>query len=120
MYYDYEVVLKIEDVRFDREREVVNNYVRQKEIQDGYRYVLDANGNVVKDSLGNDIKEPNYVIISANVTEVERFKNAEVIATLEVIDLQKDKVIERQEIVSPVIFRGFGAQYRGDRRALDK
>jgi hypothetical protein len=120
MNYDYEVILKVEDVRFDREKEVVNNYVIEKEIQEGFRYVLDAKGNVAKDSLGNDIKEPNYIIIRANITEVERSKNAEIIASIEVVDLQKNKVVDRQEIVSPVVFRGYGANYRGDKRALDK
>jgi hypothetical protein len=118
--YDYEVVLNIGEVLFDREREVVNNYQREKVIQDGFRYVLDNRGNVMKDSLGNDIKEPNMITIRAQITEIERLKNAEIIAQVEVIDLRDDRIVDRQELRSPVIFRGYSSFFKGDRRAIDK
>ena len=34
---------------------------KEKQIKDGYKYLLDADGNQVKDSLGNKIKVDKFV-----------------------------------------------------------
>ena len=63
--FDYKVVYNIRKVDISPERVQERVYIDEKEIQDGWEYLLDARGNVKKDSSGNDIKTPRYVRIRA-------------------------------------------------------
>lgn len=67
--YDYIVSMNVKRIDASPERLDENRYVDKKTIQDGWEYVLDKNGNVMKDSLGNDIKNPKYRTIFCEVIE---------------------------------------------------
>ena len=53
-----------------------DQHTESKNVPDGFEYKLDAKGNVVKDSAGNDIKIPKFKTISAVVTTVHMIKHA--------------------------------------------
>jgi len=74
--YDYAIVmnLKVADVSPERIKE--KNWVESRDIQDGWKYQLDANGNVMKDTAGNDIKVPKIVRVSCRVLETYQNKEA--------------------------------------------
>ncbi len=55
---DYIVRLVFNAVQVQPEQIRQEEIHRRKKIQDGWEYVLDARGNVLKDSLGNDVKTP--------------------------------------------------------------
>ncbi len=116
--YDYKVTLAIQDMVIEPGRENAHTFHYEKEIQDGWNYMLDDRGNVVKDSLGNDIKLPKYINVRAEVTEVERFKAVRVLSDLIVEDLHTGREIDRKEIDSDIIFNGFSCFLRGDKRAI--
>ncbi len=67
--YDYNVVMNLRRIDVSPEQFREREYFDKKIIEDGWRYVLDQNGNVLKDTLGNDVKEPNKVEIAARVFE---------------------------------------------------
>jgi hypothetical protein len=54
--YDYAMQLQLKRINVSPEHLFKTQKLRQKDVIDGWEYLLDANGNVVKDSLGNDIK----------------------------------------------------------------
>ena len=58
--YDYKISLIFKNIEFSPE--IMNEKEKnvEKRIKDGLKYLLDDNGNVVKDSLGNDIKIESY------------------------------------------------------------
>ncbi len=57
---DYNIKINLTNISCSPELIKEDNYVESKKIHDGWEYVLDQNGNVMKDSLGNDIKRPKY------------------------------------------------------------
>lgn len=116
--YDYFVVLNIRDIAVSPERVDRETYTDTKEIQDGTKYVLDANGNVKKDSLGNDIKVPNMITVKAEVTETRQWKEAVVGGTIDYIDLRTDQLVKTEGISVTALFEHFSAKYTGDSRAL--
>ena len=71
---DARIELRIVNIEFSPERASQNQYSDKKTIEDGYEYELDSDGNVKKDSLGNDIKTPKKIEIVANifVTNMEK------------------------------------------------
>ena len=115
---DYRVVMSVEEIRAGREEYREREYVDLKEIKDGYTYVLDNNGNVLKDTLGNDIKVDRYRTISASVLETYQYKNALVKGRLEYFDARTNEKTYSDVIVAEAIFDNYAATFRGDRRAL--
>lgn len=118
--YDYFVVLNIQDIIVSPEQITKEKYTDSKEIQDGTKYVLDENGNVKKDSLGNDIREPNFITVEAEVTETRQYKEGIVGGTIEYINIDTDQLVKREDISVTAFFEHFSANYSGDRRALSK
>ena len=75
---DFEVVMKVSNVAISPERIKEVEYIDREEVEDGFEYVLDENGNVMKDTLGNDIKIPRYRFVEALVFETFQHKEVRV------------------------------------------
>lgn len=116
--YDYRIVMNIENMQAGREIVREREYVDYKEIRDGWDYVLDQNGNVLKDTLGNDVKTPRMVITEAFVLENYQFKNASVKGRLEYFDVHTGELAFSDVIRAESIFENYASTFRGDRRAL--
>lgn len=86
---DYHVVLNILDIATSNDEWHENQFLHAKEIKDGWEYVLDANGNVAKDTLGNDIKRDRYIKVNATVVETVQSKHALIRARMDIMDVQK-------------------------------
>lgn len=118
--YDYEVILELTNLFTGPERVSEREYTDTRKIEDGEEYVLDENGNVAKDSLGNDIKVPRIVEIKAFVLENYQSKEAALRGRMRFIDLYRDRVMNVEEISAQALFENYAATYRGDRRALSR
>lgn len=116
--YDYTAKIVIADVAVSPERITERVYLDRKEVVDGTEYVLDSNGNVAKDSLGNDITRPRKVTVSAEVIEVFQSKSAVVAGELILIDTRTSRPIDRKSITAESIFENYASTFNGDRRAL--
>ena len=115
---DFSVMLEIDDLDISPEKESERVYVESREIVDGFSYVLDQNGNVAKDSLGNDIREDRTVSITASIVELFREKAAYVKGSLKIIDLSQQQIIDEFPIAAEAIFSSYASRYIGDERAL--
>ncbi|MCR9100489.1 MAG: hypothetical protein NXI25_11090 [bacterium] len=118
--YDYEVVMRINRIEISpglvRERE----YEETAVVEDGWEYVLDANGNVAKDSLGNDITQPREVTVRALILENYQNKTARVSGRLEFVDRSTDNLIHTEPLFAEAVFENYAATFRGDKRALSR
>ncbi len=100
-----------------RERE----FIEKREIEDGFEYVLDENGNVLKDTCGNDIKVPKYIWVKAIVLEIEQSKALELFATVECRNTQTGAtIIDSRPINSIIRFQNHAVTFDGDERALSE
>ncbi len=118
--YDYKVVMNITDINVSPGVVQERQYVDDREIEDGFDYVLDENGNVKKDTAGNDIKVPRRVIVKAEVLETYQNKAANVAGRLEYIDLERNQIVDTDQVVVETIFENYAATFRGDERALSQ
>lgn len=116
--YDYYIVLDLKEIRISPESIDRNTYTETGEIQDGMKYVLDENGNVKKDSLGNDIRVPNMITVSAEVTESRHHKHGYVSGSLDYIDLNTDQLIKTEDISVEAVFEHFSATASGNEEIL--
>lgn len=120
MRYDYYVVINIKHIDVSPETIEKRSYTDSKEIQDGMKYVLDANGNVAKDSLGNDIKEPNMVTVAAEVREAIQHKNARVSGSIDYVDLRTNQLTKTSNLTANAIFEHYSASFSGNKDALSE
>ncbi len=118
VFYDYSIILNIKQIQVSPEVLNQKQYVETKEIEDGFEYVLDENGNVKKDSLGNDIKIPKYKTISCNVVEYFQKKSAIINGQMEYYDNRTQKLIKSEPIVAEAIFENAYAVANGNLNAL--
>lgn len=116
---DYKVVFRIEDLYAEpvQIRNIENNFYR--EVVDGWDYVLDAKGNVAKDSLGNDIRKDRKLKVRATVVETIQTKRAYITGRMEVINMQTGNLSYSKNMVLDDCFTQTGLNYFGDERALD-
>ena len=118
--FDYTINVKLTEIGLGPEVQNSREYIDHKEIEDGFDYVLDDNGNVMKDSLGNDIKVPRTMIIKANVIEVFQQKIAGVSGRIEYIDNNTNNMLRAENINVDAVFENYASTYMGDKRALSE
>jgi hypothetical protein len=94
------------------------SYTEIKKVEDGWEYVLDKNGNVKKDSVGNDIKVKKYSNISCDVIETNLTKSSLVSGTLDFFDLTTKQLIKTDPIAAEFFFNHRFAVARGNFNAL--
>lgn len=116
--YDYAMQLQLEQITISPEQLRERELIRQQRIPDGWEYELDANGNVAKDSLGNDIKIDKIIDVRARFFETQQFKQSEMLANVVLTDLKTNETIEQFNLDSGFVFEHFYASFRGDKRAL--
>jgi len=116
--YDYKVVMNFRNIEVSPSLVKEREYEDNKEIEEGWEYVLDSNGNVLKDTSGNDVKIPKKVIIRARIFESFQSKEAHIAGVLEFYDNQSKEVIRRETIAADAIFENYASTYQGDKRAL--
>lgn len=116
--YDYNAVIIIDRLDISPEKEKEVYYIDEKEIKDGYEYVLDGKGNVMKDSLGNDIKVDKYTNIRAEIFELHRHKAARVSGKVVYKDLRTNEIINSRPVNVEAVFESFASKFNGDKRAL--
>lgn len=118
--YDYQAIMRLTDIQLSPEIVKERQYEDAKEIEDGFDYVLDVNGNVAKDTLGNDIKVPRKILVRANVLEVYQSKVATIAGRVDLIDLDTKELIDTQSVGVDAVFENYASTFRGDERALSK
>ncbi|HPF01449.1 MAG TPA: hypothetical protein PKY63_12350 [Bacteroidales bacterium] len=115
--YHYRTVLNLTKVDVSPESAREFFYEESKEVQDGWTYVLDSNGNVMKDSLGNDIKIPKMIEISCQVHETQLHKQAIVGGYLDIYGAD-NTLIKSDPITAEVFFDYAFATANGDKSIL--
>ncbi len=118
--YDYEMQLQLRRILISPEELREKQLVRKKQIVDGWEYQLDENGNVAKDSLGNDIKVDKIIEARARFSEFNQFKSTKVLADVVYTDLKSNQIIDAFPIDTEFVFENRFGVYRGDKRALTK
>ncbi|WP_309609428.1 hypothetical protein [Flavobacterium sp.] len=117
--YDYGMIVNFRDINVSPEQIKEKEFIKEKQIKDGMKTLLDSNGNVVKDSLGHAIKVDNFKNIRVNIYEFKQFKSCQVTAKIDYIDFRNNQLIEAFPVTSEFIFEHIYATYNGDRNACD-
>jgi hypothetical protein len=80
--------------------------------------MLDKKGNVMRDTLGNDIKVKKYKTLQCALVESQQLKACRIDGDIVVIQANPDKVLKKDPIFAESSFRNVSARALGDIQAL--
>jgi hypothetical protein len=118
--FDYYVNVNVKYVAVSPDQSVQRDSVIKKRVEDGFTYSLDKNGNVMKDSLGNDIKQKKYKTLQCALVETIQTKACRIDGDIEVIQLSPDKVLKKDPIGAQSNFENISSRAIGDIQALNQ
>lgn len=116
--YDYMVDINLRNIIVSPDQTLQRDTVVKKEVEDGFVYMLDKKGNVMKDSLGNDIKTPKYKTLQCALIESVQLKTCVIEGDIEVIQLNPNKVVKKDPLGARSDFEHVSARALGDIQAL--
>jgi len=117
--YDYFINVIIKNVIVSPDQTVQRDSVIKRNIEDGFSYVLDKKGNVMRDSLGNDIKQKKYKTVQCALVETIQSKACRIDGYVEVIQMSPDKVLKKDPIGAQSNFENISSRALGDIQALN-
>lgn len=117
--YDYNMRVNLRDINLSPEQIKERQIIKEKQVVDGKKDLLDSNGNKVKDSLGKTIQVDKMITVRCEYYESTQFKSAQVAGNVEYIDVKNKQLVDAFPISSEFVFQHIFATSRGDRRALE-
>ncbi len=117
--YDYNMRVNLRDINVSPEQIKERQVIKEKQVVDGKKNLLDERGQVVKDTLGNTIQVDNLKSVRCEYYEFTQFKATQVTGKVEFVDLNTNQLVEAFPVSSEFIFEHIYATSSGDRRALD-
>jgi hypothetical protein len=117
--YDFGMIVNFRQINISPEQVKEKQFIKEKQIKDGTKTLLDTNGNVVKDSLGNPIKIDNFKTISVSIYEFTQFKSCQITSKVDYIDFRTNQLIDAFPVNSEFVFDYIYANYNGDKRACE-
>jgi len=117
--YDFGLELNLRNIKVSPEQIREKEIIKEKDIKDGFKYLLDENGNQVLDQEGNKIKVDKFVKVRCELYQFTQFKSAKVTGIVKYVDLNTKQVIQTYPIESRFSFQHIYANFKGDKRALD-
>jgi uncharacterized protein YceK len=118
--YDYFVNINVRNIIVSPDQTMQKDTVVKKEVEDGFSYQLDKKGNVMKDSLGNDIKTKKYKTLQCALIETIQSKACQINGDVEVIQVNPNKVLKKDPLGAQSDFEFVSARALGDIQALSQ
>jgi hypothetical protein len=116
--FDYFINVNVRDIVVSPDQTMQRDTVVKREVEDGFVYQLDKRGNVMKDSLGNDIKMPKYKTLQCALIETVQSKACRIDGDIEVIQVNPDKMLKKDPLGAQSNFEYISARALGDTEAL--
>lgn len=117
--YDYFVNVNIKNIAVSPDNSIQRDSVIKRDVEDGFTYVLDKKGNVMRDTLGNDIKQKKYKSLQCALVETIQSKACRIDGDVEVIQMNPNKVLKKDPIGAQSNFENISSRALGDIQALN-
>jgi hypothetical protein len=117
--YDFGLELNLRNIQVSPEQVREKEIIKEREVKDGFEYLLDADGDQVLDADGEKIKVDKMVNVRCELYRFTQFKTAKVTGQVAYVDLNTKQTLQTYPIASQFDFQHIYASYRGDRRALE-
>lgn len=116
--YDYFINVNVKNVGVSPDQTIQKDSVIKRNVEDGFEYVLDKKGNVMRDSIGNDIKMKKYKTLQCALVETVQTKACRIDGDVEVIQMNPNKMLKKDPIGAQSTFENISSRALGDTNAL--
>jgi hypothetical protein len=116
--YDYFINVNVNNIVVSPNQISRKELKFKKEVEDGFEYKFDRRGNVMKDSLGNDIKIKKYKTLQCTVVETTMKKACVINGNIETIQANQNKLLKKEPIRAQSNFEDISSRAIGDIQAL--
>jgi len=117
--YDYDAIIDIKDIQISPEKITERQLQRQKIINDGWEYLKDKQGKIVKNEKGEKIKVDKNRTVTCEYYEFTQFKAANATVKISFTDTKTKQTVDSFPLNSEFIFDHIYAEHKGDKRALE-
>ena len=117
--YDYRLIINFRQIIISPEQIKEKEFIKERQVKDGVKTLLDSRGKPVKDSLGKEIKVDNYKLLRANIYEFRQFKSCQVTAKVDYVDVRTNQLLQTFPLTSEFIFENIYSTYKGNRNACE-
>ncbi len=117
--YDYKMNVELREINISPERVRERQLEKEKVIKDGWEYLLDENGDVVKDKDGKKIKVDKTKKVYCEYYEFIQSKAVNVVGNITYTNLRTNQLLDTFPLASEYVFEHIYANHNGDKRALD-
>jgi len=118
--YDFNVNINLQQLQISPEELKSETVPQRARVKDGWEYVYDGNGNVLKDSLGNDIKRDKIINVEAEVRMFQQLKASKIDGTIAIKNNSTNSILSNTPVFGEAKFENVFAKYRGDQRAIEE
>ena len=118
--YDYGLIINFRQINISPEQVKEKEFIKEKQIKDGTKPLLNAQGQQVKDSLGRVIMVDNFKTIKAQIYEFRQLKSVQLTAKVDYINFRNNQLIETFPLASEFVFEHIYAKYNGDKQACEE
>jgi hypothetical protein len=116
--YDYYIDIILQNIEVSPDVAQDKDAIQKKTVDNGFEYVLDSKGNVMRDTAGNDIKVKKYKEIQCTLIETHQVKDCNIKGEIEFSSANPQALIKKQPIGATTHFEHVSARAVGDVNAL--
>ncbi len=117
--YDFGLIVNFRQINISPEQVKEREFIKEKQIKDGTKPLLDSNGKQVRDDKGNPVNVDNMKNIRINIYEFRQFKTVQVTAKVDYIDFKTNQLIDTYPLASEYTFENIYSTFNGDRNACE-
>ncbi|HBE41917.1 MAG TPA: hypothetical protein DDW27_12060 [Bacteroidales bacterium] len=117
--YDYFINVNVRNILVSPDQTSQLDSVIKRDVEDGFNYQLDQRGNVMRDSLGNDIKIKKYKTLQCALISTLQTKSCQIDGDIETIQINPNKLLKKDPVGAQSTFENISARALGDLGALN-
>ncbi len=117
--YDYFINVNVRNIAVSPDRSEERDSVVKRDVEDGFTYQLDKRGNVMKDTLGNDIRVKKYKSLQCALISTLQTKACRIDGDIEIIQMNPRNLLKKDPMGAQSTFEHVSARAIGDVEALN-
>jgi len=118
--YDFQLEVNFRAINISPEQLREKVIIQEKQVKDGWKYLIDNQGHAVKDSLGNTIKVDKFKTIKSQVHKFSQLKSVQVVGQVNYFNLNTNQLVKSFPLSSEFVFEHHFPTYSGDKKAINK
>lgn len=113
------MVISFREILISPEQLKEREFIKERQIKDGQKKLLDANGKEVIDDKGKVVMVDNLRNATIQIFESRQLKSCQIQAKIDYIDLKNGQLIQSFPLTSEFVFENIYSNFKGDKRAAE-